>query len=456
MFRHVILIAMVLFGLFSPISWSKENTPATPDGGKSVSEPPPPLSVINAYRTDPQTKAQLTDVRLGNTIKVQVNDFGALKRLQRADCKEDKPCQEKRISLFLGRQEIKGLHPIDNPESKEIEFRLLRRDAIPEYLDNKQQKAVWAGLFGFRDTSKWAIPVNVSIGLVDGTPIQSDKSVTLVRLESGYWLLWYCVLLAAMLVLYAVGINKGLFSDRGATEIGVPALSLARLQMGLWFFLVVAAFLFIWLVIGEIQTIPGSILSLIGIAGGTTLGAAMIDTSKRAQASAKIQSEQAKQKAATDLKTTIAAKINEREQIKTSLENQNAQQQANVAATELKKQNFTDLTKQIENLETELRTLEAQLPSLKENSTVAKVQSLAVQKQNLFTDLFADGSGWSFHRVQMGVWTLVLIFVFVGKVFENLALPDFDVTLLALMGISSGTYLGFKLPEQQPSPPKTS
>jgi hypothetical protein len=33
-------------------------------------------------------------------------------------------------------------------------------------------------------------------------------------------------------------------------------------------------------------------------------------------------------------------------------------------------------------------------------------------------------------------------------VLSNRALPDFDAPLLALMGISSGTYLGFKIPEQ--------
>jgi len=27
-------------------------------------------------------------------------------------------------------------------------------------------------------------------------------------------------------------------------------------------------------------------------------------------------------------------------------------------------------------------------------------------------------------------------------------MPDFDTTTLALMGISSGTYLGFKIPEK--------
>lgn len=130
-----------------------------------------------------------------------------------------------------------------------------------------------------------------------------------------------------------------------------------------------------------------------------------------------------------------------------------AKQQDNVALVELKKKSFADISTAIERLEGELRSLEAKLPTLKEVSAAAKSQQYAVSKQRLtfIEELFSDGNGWSLHRVQMGVWTLVLGFVFVSKVLENLAMPEFDVTLLALMGISSGTYLGFKIPELQPT-----
>lgn len=54
--------------------------------------------------------------------------------------------------------------------------------------------------------------------------------------------------------------------------------------------------------------------------------------------------------------------------------------------------------------------------------------------------------GVSFHRVQMLVWTVLLGMIFVREVWQTLCMPDFDATLLGLMGISSGTYLGFKMP----------
>ena len=59
-------------------------------------------------------------------------------------------------------------------------------------------------------------------------------------------------------------------------------------------------------------------------------------------------------------------------------------------------------------------------------------------------DILSDDYGVSFHRFQMASWTLVLAIVFIQQVYRNLAMPDFDATLLGLMGISAGTYLGLK------------
>jgi hypothetical protein len=36
--------------------------------------------------------------------------------------------------------------------------------------------------------------------------------------------------------------------------------------------------------------------------------------------------------------------------------------------------------------------------------------------------------------------------VFLYTVWNDLAMPDFDPVLLGLLGISNGTYVGFKLP----------
>lgn len=70
--------------------------------------------------------------------------------------------------------------------------------------------------------------------------------------------------------------------------------------------------------------------------------------------------------------------------------------------------------------------------------------SLLVSKDFL-TDILANNEGLSFYRFQMVLFTVILAAIFVVKAASNLVMPDFDPTLLGLMGISSGTYLGFKL-----------
>jgi hypothetical protein len=64
-------------------------------------------------------------------------------------------------------------------------------------------------------------------------------------------------------------------------------------------------------------------------------------------------------------------------------------------------------------------------------------------------DLLSDRSGYSFHRFQIFAWTIVLGIIFVSSVYNNLTMPEFSPTLLGLMGLSAGTYIGFKFPEQK-------
>jgi hypothetical protein len=62
-------------------------------------------------------------------------------------------------------------------------------------------------------------------------------------------------------------------------------------------------------------------------------------------------------------------------------------------------------------------------------------------------DLVTDDKGVvALDRFQVLIWTLVLGGIFLNSVFLYLTMPEFSATMLALMGISSGTYIGFKLP----------
>ena len=65
---------------------------------------------------------------------------------------------------------------------------------------------------------------------------------------------------------------------------------------------------------------------------------------------------------------------------------------------------------------------------------------------NFLVDILSTGGEVSLPRFQMVAWTIVLGIVFLHTVFTTLNMPEFDATLLGLMGLSSGTYVGFKFP----------
>jgi hypothetical protein len=77
------------------------------------------------------------------------------------------------------------------------------------------------------------------------------------------------------------------------------------------------------------------------------------------------------------------------------------------------------------------------------------VETAPQVSQGFLRDILSDGSGYSFHRFQIFAWTIVLGIIFVSSVYNDLTMPEFSPTLLGLMGLSAGTYIGFKFPEQK-------
>jgi hypothetical protein len=67
--------------------------------------------------------------------------------------------------------------------------------------------------------------------------------------------------------------------------------------------------------------------------------------------------------------------------------------------------------------------------------------------KGFFIDLVSANSGVEFHRFQILVWTIVLGIMFLTSVCNELYMPEFNAALLGLMGISSGTYVGYKFKE---------
>ena len=70
------------------------------------------------------------------------------------------------------------------------------------------------------------------------------------------------------------------------------------------------------------------------------------------------------------------------------------------------------------------------------------------RSKGFFKDILSDSNGISFHRFQVFAWTIVMVAVFIRQVTAYMIMPEFSPALLTLMGISSGTYLGFKVSEK--------
>jgi hypothetical protein len=180
-------------------------------------------------------------------------------------------------------------------------------------------------------------------------------------------------------------------------------------QMAVWFYLAAAAYVYIALTTHQINIPMGSVMGLLGISSVTGLAAVYVD---------KIKAPAADKDSLLTEQTALKARMKELDQ--------GAAVAGSAAATEMeaKKTRLAEVQKLIE---------QAPAPPAKSEGFVK--------------DLLKDGSDYSFHRVQIFVWTIVLGVVFIWSVYRKMSMPEFDASLLTLMGISSGTYVGFKFPE---------
>ena len=202
--------------------------------------------------------------------------------------------------------------------------------------------------------------------------------------------------------------------------------NLGRTQMAFWFIMIYASYVTIWLITDALDTITPSLLGLMGISAGTALGEALIDSGKNDANSDRLQT-------ATAEKQSLEQSIPE---LQTQIDALNSK--TSLAAEDTS--NRDSLNKQLQANRAQLAQINQQIQSLTPSAT-------AGVSKGFLTDILSDGSGYSFHRFQIFAWTIILGIMFASSVYNNLSMPEFSTTLLGLMGISSGTYIGFKFPE---------
>ena len=84
----------------------------------------------------------------------------------------------------------------------------------------------------------------------------------------------------------------------------------------------------------------------------------------------------------------------------------------------------------------------------------------AMKSDGFLRDILSDADGVSLHRFQVVAWSIVLGTTYLLYVFSPdikqlkdgiWYLPVLTTIQLTLLGISTGTYLGLKIPEKQPA-----
>jgi hypothetical protein len=251
-------------------------------------------------------------------------------------------------TLYIDGTPLMGTSPVWNDGRWQVQFLLNRAR------EKEESRAAWQRVL--QGIGSGIRRVRLDIGQDNSTgPMAGSKPVAfelqVVRQPWG-WIAGGLVL-ALLIFFILIAAKTTILRGKGPDPTKTYAFSLGRTQMAFWFFLVIASFLSIWLVTGDLS-VNATALTLIGISSGTALGAALIDA---------------------------------------------------------------DPTKVPETT------------------------------GNFFKDILSDEHGYAFHRFQIFSWTLILGVVYIASVLRDVAMPTFDDTLLALIGISSGVYIGFKFPE---------
>jgi len=379
--------------------------------GSAGAKTPQVVEVVTLQWVEAGETPQRAEAGLGDWISLRVRHLAELIR------PGSKP-----LALYINGLELPGIEPVcirKEGEETVLRFHLRRTDKAGPH---------WAELLGKPDA--WLRDVEVSVGPSGCGPDCNGMAVpgrfSLILIRPWGLVIFILILLLIIGLFWRLG-RSDMLRDAallppgvppGAAPVGPRPFSLGRCQMAFWFGLAVVAFSFIWLITGNLASLTPSVLTLIGISATTGLGAVAIDASKRAAD-----------------QNRLAQIIADRNRLEASLANLQAAPAPAAAPA------ATQIQLQIAATQARLADLDAQAALWRPTPPQ--------QHQSFLHDLLADENGVSFHRLQIVIWTLVLAVVFVVSVAVSLEMPAFDAKLLALMGISSGTYLGFKFPEQQ-------
>lgn len=424
--NSLFLTFVLLSGMFAAnafIARAQQNNPqgaATPSAASTPDATVSPVAVASPKASpSPAPSPMVTNITAGHLELDEIVDI-EVQGLAEWAAKND----TSKLVPFINGRAIPGNYPeAILPSKNHLQFHLEMTQ------DNKN---VWIDLLG--EPQGVRKPVAFSVGLEASGPFDSvyDNSnrIHLTLISPVYGLVALFVILGTLFILIWLARTTNLIRERGAVKVPgkLRPYNLGRSQMAFWFFLIYASYTAIWLVTDALDTITPSLLGLMGISAGTALGEALIDSGKSDSNDAQLQGvvaeKQALEQSIPDLQTQLGA----------------------VAAKEAPTLEDTtsrdSLNKQLQDSRTRLAQINQQIESL------TPPESRAVS-DGFLRDILADSTGYSFHRFQIFAWTIILGIIFISAVYNSLNMPEFSPTLLGLMGLSSGTYIGFKFPEKK-------
>lgn len=388
---------------------------------------PTPVPTPSPSQTPTPSPTNRPEVALFHTIKVKVKNLPEWLN-QKCGAASD-------FILFIDGNALKDMTP-SLVNGDELQFDLRRNS------DSQENMRAWMSVLSRRPKDWSHYGVSVTVGLANGSQLTSSQTANLTVINFPWFVVFVISFAAAIGIFVWLARVSDIIRDAGPQPEGLDkrgrpnrkTYSLARTQMAFWFFIIASSYVFIWMVTSALTGPTAGVLGLMGISAATGLGAAVIDSSRRGnQDSDREGLEQTKKDdevAVEKLKSEIAAL--------------SAAINTKPAPADLEAQKATLVTK-----EAELAAKQMEIDQLTQSIQARSNAAKSTPSKSFLKDILSDDGGVSFHRFQIVVWTLVLIFIFIAKVVNDLSMPEFDGTLLALMGISGGTYIGFKLPNQE-------
>src|SRR6266567_2789775 len=416
---------------------TSSGTPAAKGGAEH-----PSVRAVGVHRwNDEQRTANVIYAQRGDEIWVDIINFKDW--VNSLGDKKPQNHEIKDLILYLDHFPLLGDSPTywyEGQEYTDKSVEYTRTTVGFSLVRNDSSKPGWSHLLNQPVLNRKVI---VSVGFANGEEIDSwvnPKQVTekdqqfyltiIPKFRTAFGLI---VILGALIAFLALARHTHIIRDAAAPRRpdGQRPYSLARGQMAFWFFLVIASYFFLWIVTGDMDTLNTSVLGLIGISAGTALGSAFVDASKP------ISADSSGNQPIVDVTRPHLEVLAELKKLRADTQKElQALQKARALISPSDKHALDDNERQ----QNEVRE---RLANYRWQSAYFAWPTW----KGVMYDLLAENNLISFHSFQIFVWTLILGIMFVANVYNELAMPQFSATLLGLLGISAGTYVGFKLPE---------